>query len=365
MKKLIFLAMLLLGMTSCDLIWPPEPLVDQLTITITCGEHGSVSPNGTYSVKYGADATFDIAPAPGYAIYKIFVDDKAVTKTYNYTFSKVTTNHKLEVVFIEKSAEVYFVKTEIGIGGTVTPSIAEVKAGQSASFTPKANEGYEVDKVLLDGTIVTLINGTYTATNVTSDHTLSVFFKEKQKFAITATAGAGGTISPAGEVNVYTGLNIQFIITHNPGYMIDVLTVDNAVKTTTASANETTYWFDNVSSNHKIDVTFKKVMVYFYATEKPWYCDSLQMFYGDNGGTGYWHKKVADTRNEIIYFQPDGKVITYWAGKLVGDFGWSINYSTSTPSLKWEGSDTFEEIDDYHMMTLNYSKTVRAFYSHH
>ena len=70
-------------------------------------------------------------------------------------------------------------------------------------------------------------------------------------FVITATVGAGGSISPEGNVSVDQGDSQTFVITPNPGYRIDDLTVDNQVKTIT-----TTYTFSNVNSDHSIDVTF-------------------------------------------------------------------------------------------------------------
>ena len=43
---------------------------------------------------------------------------------------------------------------------------------------------------------------------------------------ITATAGAGGTISPAGATSVNNGGNQTFTIAHNTGYYINTVTVD-------------------------------------------------------------------------------------------------------------------------------------------
>ena len=72
-----------------------------------------------------------------------------------------------------------------------------------------------------------------------------------QTYVISATVGAGGSISPDGNVSVDQGDTQTFTITANPGYRIDELTVDSQVRSITTS-----YTFNNVNSNHAIDVTF-------------------------------------------------------------------------------------------------------------
>ena len=72
-----------------------------------------------------------------------------------------------------------------------------------------------------------------------------------QTYVITATVGAGGSISPDGNVSVDQGDTQTFTITASPGYRIDELTVDSQVRSITTS-----YTFSNVNSNHTIDVTF-------------------------------------------------------------------------------------------------------------
>ena len=71
-------------------------------------------------------------------------------------------------------------------------------------------------------------------------------------YTITATAGANGSISPSGEVDVTDGTDQTFTITPNAGYEIDTLKVDG--KAVTAS---TSYTFSDVTAGHTIDVTFK------------------------------------------------------------------------------------------------------------
>jgi hypothetical protein len=72
-------------------------------------------------------------------------------------------------------------------------------------------------------------------------------------YSITASAGAGGTISPSGTVTVNCGDSRSFTITASTGYSIDKVTVDG----TGINLSGTTYTFSAVNANHTISATFK------------------------------------------------------------------------------------------------------------
>jgi hypothetical protein len=70
-------------------------------------------------------------------------------------------------------------------------------------------------------------------------------------YTITASNGPNGTIAPAGTVNAAYGSDQAFVITPDPGYLIDSLIV-NGVKVVSTP----TYTFTNVVRNHTIRATF-------------------------------------------------------------------------------------------------------------
>lgn len=80
------------------------------------------------------------------------------------------------------------------------------------------------------------------------------------KHTITATAGANGSISPSGNVEVLEGADQTFTITANEGYEIESLKVDGA-----AVSTATSYTFPNVRAAHTIEATFKQKIT----VEKP------------------------------------------------------------------------------------------------
>ena len=71
-------------------------------------------------------------------------------------------------------------------------------------------------------------------------------------YTITASAGAHGSISPSGAVEVVKGGSQTFVITADTGYEVESLTVDGTAVSAAAS-----YTFENVTAAHTIAVTFK------------------------------------------------------------------------------------------------------------
>ena len=70
----------------------------------------------------------------------------------------------------------YTIQSSAGPNGSISPSGARtVSSGASQSFTITANSGYQVASVLADGSSIGAVTS-YTFSNVTTDHTISVSF---------------------------------------------------------------------------------------------------------------------------------------------------------------------------------------------
>ena len=77
------------------------------------------------------------------------------------------------------------------------------------------------------------------------------------KYTIAATAGEGGTITPAGEKEVYNRTSQMYTVEADEGYEVDSVKVDDkAVELT-----DNTYTFNSVTGNHTICVTFRKSVI--------------------------------------------------------------------------------------------------------
>ena len=125
--------------------------------------HGNVHPTDT-NITYGENVTFAIEADDCYFISSIKVDDieAAITDpdTMEYTFTNVVDTHKIEVTFepyrYVMNARVYYPTM-----GEVVPVFADaipdtVNCGENYTYQIRANEGYHIEDVYLDGILDTL-----------------------------------------------------------------------------------------------------------------------------------------------------------------------------------------------------------------
>lgn len=79
------------------------PENEEHEISVTAGKGGTVSPKGAVAVKDGEDQTFTITPDEDYEIREVKVDGTSVGALDSYTFTEVTEDHTLYVVFAKKT----------------------------------------------------------------------------------------------------------------------------------------------------------------------------------------------------------------------------------------------------------------------
>ncbi|MFF2877484.1 S8 family serine peptidase [Gottfriedia sp. NPDC057991] len=223
-------------------------------ISATSDSNGKIDPDGFVSVKHGSNQTYKITPNTGFEIGSVKVDGQEVTVTNGeYTFTNVTKNHSINVTFKQI---VHIITATAGTNGTISPN-GRITAnhGTNQTFTITPYDGFEVATFKVDGVDAQLTNNTYTFTNVTKDHTINVTFKQIVH-TITATTGSNGTISPSGNVSVNHGKDQTFTVTPNKGYEVATFTVDGV----NANLTNNSYTFTNVTKDHMINVTFKKIV---------------------------------------------------------------------------------------------------------
>ena len=223
-------------------------IISSCKITATCNEGGTITPNGVANVKKYSDQAYTIKANEGYFIQSVKVDNVEKGAIETYTFERVTTNHTITVTFAPKELAI---TASAGTGGSISPSgTVKLKYGEDKSFTITPNEGYEIKSVTVDGQDKGKITS-YTFDDVKEAHTISATFVKKT-FKITASAGAGGSISPNGTSTVSYGDSKTFTITPAQGYKVKSVVVDGANK-----GELTTYTFSNVKAAHSISVTFE------------------------------------------------------------------------------------------------------------
>ena len=103
--------------------------------------------------------------------------------------------------------------------------------------------------MLVDGASQGAIT-TYTFSNVQASHTISATFAINS-YAITASSGANGAVTPTGVTNVNYGSSLTYTITPNTGYSVSNVLVDGV-----SQGAITSYTFSNVQTTHTISATF-------------------------------------------------------------------------------------------------------------
>lgn len=148
-------------------------------------------------------------------------------------------------------AAAYTITASAGANGSISPGgSVQVPAGGNQTFNVDPASGYRIASVLVDGVDQGPVC-TYTFGSVAANHTIAASFNAPGRYTLTASAGAGGSISPAGPVAVAAGASQTFTIAAASGYRILAVAVDGANQGAIA-----TYTFANVQANHSIAATF-------------------------------------------------------------------------------------------------------------
>ena len=94
-----------------------------------------------------------------------------------------------------------------------------------------------------------------TTVTMSSNKNITATFTAIGAYSINSSAGAGGSISPSGNVSVASGASQTFNITPGPGYSLSALNVDGSP----ISPPVTVYTFSNVNSGHTIAAAFARI----------------------------------------------------------------------------------------------------------
>ena len=231
----------------------PAAETTNYTITAAADANGSVTPSGAVTVTDGGSQAFSITADSGYHIADVTVDGVSQGAIAAYTFSQVTADHTLSASFAVDAPVTYSITASAGTGGSVSPSGSiSVVPGADQTFTISANSGYHVANVTVDGTSKGAISS-YTFNNVAANHTIFATFAvdAPTTYSISASAGTGGSISPAGSISVVQGAGQAFAIAADAGYHVANVIVDGVSKGAVSS-----YTFTDVQANHTISASF-------------------------------------------------------------------------------------------------------------
>ena len=189
--------------------------------------------NGSYFKWLGSDGNLY---APGESVPEV-----VTTLTAQWTVNQYTITYNLAGGTVESNPNTYTIETKAFTLKNPTKS--------GYTFTGWSGTGLDGENNMT----VTIPTGSIGNRIYTAHWRYSGSGHSYSYYTIKATAGAGGSISPSGNVSVREGRNQTFTITPDKGYAVSNVKIDGksigAVKS---------YTFENVRRNHAIEVIFTK-----------------------------------------------------------------------------------------------------------
>ncbi len=210
--------------------------------------NGTISPSGSVSVSNGDNLTYTVTPANGYDVADVLVDGQSVGALETYTFSNITAPHLIRAIFVSRR---YTLTATAGAHGTIAPiGQTSVAYGDSRTYTITPDSGCQIADVAVDGVSIGKATS-YTFSAVEADHTIAASFTNPT-YTIAATAGEGGSITPAGVIDAAAQSSYTFTVAVDEGYELKDLIVDGQ-----ALGPIDSYTFSQIDADHTIEAQFK------------------------------------------------------------------------------------------------------------
>ena len=266
------------------------------TVTVTSGGNGAVSASHVKAVA-DTEITLTATPDKGYHFKEWQVISGGVT-IENNKFTMPNAHVEVKAIFEKDAppAPTEFIVTFDGNGGM--PSVGSMTTtNQKLTSLPSASrsgsysfDGWYTEKS--GGTKITTDTVFHAGTTVYAHWTYTGGGSSNYSYyTIKATAGAGGSISPSGNVSVRGGRDQAFTITPDKGYAVFNVKIDGrsigAVKS---------YTFENVKRAHTIEVRFTRANEFIDVPVGSYYYDAV-LWAVENGIT---------TGASASRFDPDG-----------------------------------------------------------
>ena len=240
--------------TEVKALWK-NGVITPTTYTVTVSNDGNgIGAASPPTAAAGTEITLTAAPNEGYHFKEWQVEAPAGLAITNNKFTMPDGNVEVKAIF-EKDVPTEYTVTFDGNGGTPSVGSMTTTDGKLAPLPDASRRGsYSFDGWYTEksgGTEVT--TATVFSANTTVYAHWTYTGNGYNYYTIKATAGAGGSISPYGNVSVREGRDQTFTITPNKGYAVSNVKIDGksigAVKS---------YTFENVNRTHSIEVIFVK-----------------------------------------------------------------------------------------------------------
>jgi hypothetical protein len=139
-------------------------------------------------------------------------------------------------------------------GEMIPQGIIDAPQGSENCFDMLPDDGYRLDRFILDQQAMTISDNQYCFSNIQAAHSIQATFTNEQ-FRIRSVSDHNGQIWPSGDIYLNKGDHQTFVITPKEGFQIDRLTVNFQNKT----SQNNTFTIVDIQEDHEIFVTFKRV----------------------------------------------------------------------------------------------------------
>ena len=242
------------GNYSINVIFAPNTY----TMTAEAGVGGTITPNGTQIVNYGADVEYTIVAEEGWYIASTVIDDETTTYTQddavvtlNVPFTAIDADHNVMVSFVKF---LYTITATAGDHGSINGAFEDVTetltAGSNYALTFDADDNYQVADVVIDGVSMGAITF-YEFININADHNVTVTF-EAIMYTLTATSNIESCVITPATTTVQAGSNVDYTLTMADGYhLVNVMANGEEVVVTNNA-----FTISNVQSDYTIFANF-------------------------------------------------------------------------------------------------------------
>ena len=224
-------------------------------------------------------------------------------------------------------------------GGSISPGSQQVPPGATADLSVIADAGFYVSSIAGDCPEGGLNGTTYTTGEITSDCAVLANFTPIPTFTVTASAGAGGSITPS-SLNIEKGETGTFTITADDGFSF----VGIGGTCPRGRVSATTYTTGAIESECSVTASFtaNNPSGYCSGTPEGVVCDpEADGLVNPGGNMDSWADKTWGFENTPI---PNGKIVSYpflanaGAGNLEGFMIFSNNMpDLSVTDYHWKG----------------------------
>ena len=222
--------------------------IDTFAITVSQGDHGTISP-GTTTVNYGGSQDFSFTPVTGYHIVAVIVNGTTVATASPYTILDVTGPTSL---IAEYAINTYAITVSQGDHGTISPGTNIVDYGDTPIFSIAPNTGYHIASIAAEGNPVAVTSPegqSYQFNAISASTSLTATFAINT-CPLTINVGANGQSNIASQTVNWDSVQ-NFVFTPNTGYNVADVVVNGTIDEGTVSSLSLT-----VTGDTSVDVSF-------------------------------------------------------------------------------------------------------------